>query len=72
MPLPSALKISGIARVPQMYLIMWTSVLPSSLSGVRTLVVKNAMAVQVSGLAFLGGVQSLGRKVVKLHSLVGL
>jgi len=36
-----------------MYLIKWTSLVQSSLSGACTLVVKNMMAVQVSGLALL-------------------
>jgi hypothetical protein len=50
MPLQLALKIIGIVRVPLMYLLMWTNLVQSSLSGSRTLVVKNAIAVQVSGL----------------------
>jgi hypothetical protein len=33
-----------------MYLIKWTNLFQSSLSGARTLVVRNAIAVQVSGL----------------------
>jgi hypothetical protein len=52
-PLQLALKISGIVRVPLMYLIMWTNLVQSSLSGSRTLVVNNAIAVQVYGLACL-------------------
>jgi hypothetical protein len=55
MPLPLALSISGIVRVrvPLMYLIKWTNLFQSSLSGARTLVVRNAIAVQVSDLARL-------------------
>jgi hypothetical protein len=53
MPLPLALTISSIIQVPLMYLIMWTNLVQSSLSGSRTLIVKNAIAVQVSGLARL-------------------
>ena len=53
MPLPLALKIRGIVRVPLMYLIRWTILVQSSLSGSRTLVVKNAITVQVSGLSQL-------------------
>jgi hypothetical protein len=36
-----------------MYFIKWTILVLSSLSGGRTLVVKNAIEVQVSGLALL-------------------
>jgi hypothetical protein len=36
-----------------MYLTNWTNLFQSSLSGARTLVVRNAIAVQVSGLARL-------------------
>jgi hypothetical protein len=53
MPLPLALSISGIVRVPFMFLIKWTNLFQSSLSGARTLVVRNVIAVQVSGLARL-------------------
>jgi hypothetical protein len=53
MPLPLALMISGIVRVPLMYLIKWTNLFQSSLSGAPTLVVRNMIAVQVSGLARL-------------------
>jgi hypothetical protein len=48
--LPLALQISGIVRVPLMYLIRWNNLVHSSLSGSRTLLVKNTIAVQVSGL----------------------
>ena len=53
MPLPLALRIRGIDRVPLRYFMRWLSFFQSSLSGARTLVVRNAMAVQVSGLARL-------------------
>jgi hypothetical protein len=53
MPLPLALRISGIVRVPMMYLIKWTNSFQSSLPGARTLVVRNASVVQLSGLARL-------------------
>jgi hypothetical protein len=53
MPLPLALKISDIVRVPLIYLSRWTNLVQSSLSGSRTVVVKNAITVQVSGLACL-------------------
>jgi hypothetical protein len=53
MPLPLTLRISGIVRVPMMYLIKLTNLFQSSLSGARTLVVRNTIAVQVSGLARL-------------------
>jgi hypothetical protein len=53
MPLPLALNISGTLWVPLMYLIRWTNLVQSSLSGSHTLVVQNAIAVQVSGLARL-------------------
>jgi hypothetical protein len=53
MPLPLALKISGILQVPMMYLIKWTNLFQLSMPGDRTLVVRNAIAVQVSGLARL-------------------
>jgi hypothetical protein len=49
-PLPLALRISGIVRVPLMYLIKWTKLFQLSMSGAHTLVVRNAIAVQVSGL----------------------
>jgi hypothetical protein len=52
-PLPLALRISGIVQVPLMYLIRRTSLVQFSLSGVHTLIVKNAITVQVSGLAGL-------------------
>jgi hypothetical protein len=51
MPLPLALKISGIVRVPLMCLIRWTNLVQPSLSGAHPLVVRNAIAVQVSYLA---------------------
>jgi hypothetical protein len=53
MPLPLSLRISGIMRAPLMYLIKWTNLVQSSLSGAHTLVVKNTIAVQVSDLARL-------------------
>jgi hypothetical protein len=53
MPLPLALRISDIVQVPLMYLIKWTNLFQSSLSGARTLVVRNAIEVQVSGMARL-------------------
>jgi hypothetical protein len=53
MPLPLACRMSGIVRVPLMYLIKWTNLFQSSVLGARTLVVRNAIAVQVSGLARL-------------------
>jgi hypothetical protein len=40
-------------RLPLRYFIRWVSLFQSSLSGARTLIVKNARAVQVSGLALL-------------------
>ena len=46
-------RIKGNVRVPLRYLIRWTNFPQSSLSGARTLAVKNAMEVQVSGLALL-------------------
>ena len=49
-PLPLALRISGSVRVPLMYLIMWTILSQLSRSGAQTLVIRNATAVQVSGL----------------------
>jgi hypothetical protein len=52
-PLPLSLKISGIIRVSLMYLIRWTNLVQPSVSGSRTLIVKNAITVQVSGLARL-------------------
>jgi hypothetical protein len=55
MPLPLSLRISGIVQVNLMYLIKWTNLVQSSLSGARTIVVNNMIeiAVQVSGLAHL-------------------
>jgi hypothetical protein len=53
MPLPLALSISDIVRVPLMYLIKWTNLFQSSLSGACTLVVGNAITVQVSDMARL-------------------
>jgi hypothetical protein len=50
MPLQLALSISGMVRVPLMYLIKWTKLFQSSLLGAHTLVVRNAIALQVSGL----------------------
>ena len=49
-PLPLALRVRGSVRVPLMYLIKSTSLDQSSLSGAHTIIVKNAMAMQVSGL----------------------
>jgi hypothetical protein len=53
MPLPLALSISDIVQVPLMYLIKWTNLFQMSLSGAHTLVVRNVIAMQVSGLARL-------------------
>jgi hypothetical protein len=53
MPLPLSLRTSGIVRAPLMYLIKCTNLFQLSLSGARTLVVRNASAVQVSDLARL-------------------
>jgi hypothetical protein len=53
MPPPLALRISGIVRVPLMHLTKWTNLFQSSFLGAHTLVVRNAIAVQVSGLARL-------------------
>jgi hypothetical protein len=53
MPLPVALGISSIVRVPLIYLIKLNNLFQSSLSGARTLVVRNVIAVQVSILARL-------------------
>jgi hypothetical protein len=58
-----ALKISGIMRVPLMYLIKSTIFVQSSLSGARTLIVKNATAVQVFGLALLVAYKVLATKL---------
>ena len=44
------LRISGSVRVPLMYFIMWTNLAQLSRSGDRTIVVRNATAVQVSDL----------------------
>ena len=52
-PLPLVLRISGSVRMPLVYLIMWTNLAQLSRLGARTLVVRNATAVQVSGLASL-------------------
>ena len=52
-PLPLELRISGSVRVPLMYLIMLTILAQFYQSGAQTLVVRNATAVQVSGLARL-------------------
>jgi hypothetical protein len=67
MSLPLALTVSGIARVPMMYLIRWTNLVQISLSAYHTIVVTNAIAVQVSGLDHLVG---FCHQVVELHSLV--
>jgi hypothetical protein len=57
-------------HVPLRYFIRLTSLLQSSLSAACTLVVKNAIAVQVSDLAHLVAYSvCLGHQVVKLHSL---
>ncbi len=50
---PLALRIRGSVRVPLRYFIRWTSLFQSSLWGACTLVVKNAIAVQVLVLAHL-------------------
>ena len=49
-PLRLDLRISGIVRMPLMYLIMWTILAQWSRLGARTLVVRNTIAMQVSGL----------------------
>jgi hypothetical protein len=53
MPVPLALRISGSVRMPLRYFIRWVSLFQLSLLGARTLIVKNAIAVQVLGLARL-------------------
>jgi predicted lysophospholipase L1 biosynthesis ABC-type transport system permease subunit len=53
MPLPLALNISGIVRVPMMFLIRWTNLVQSSLSGSLTLIDNNAITVQESSLGCL-------------------
>ena len=50
-PPPLALKVRGNFLVPLMYFIRWVNLDQSSVSGSLTLVVRNAIAVQVSGLA---------------------
>ena len=49
-PLPLALRISGSMRMPLMYLIMWAILAHLSSYSALTIVVRNATAVQVSGL----------------------
>jgi hypothetical protein len=53
MPVPLALRIRGRMHVPLRYFIRWTSFLQSSLLGAHTLIIMNAIAVQVLGLAHL-------------------
>jgi hypothetical protein len=53
MSLPLALRISSIIQVPMIYLIKCTNLFQSSLSGDRTLVVRNVSALQVSDMACL-------------------
>jgi hypothetical protein len=53
MPLPSAFRIRGSLLVPLRYFIKCDIFFQPSVSGARTLVVRNAMDVQVSGLARL-------------------
>jgi hypothetical protein len=53
MPVPLSLRIRGRVRVPLRFFIRWVSLFQSSLSGARTLIFKNAIAVQVSSLAHL-------------------
>jgi hypothetical protein len=53
MPVPLELRISGSMRMPLRYFIRWDSLFQLSLSGACTLVIKNAIAVQVLGLALL-------------------
>jgi hypothetical protein len=53
MSVPLALRISGSMLVPLRYFIRWTSFLQSSLSGAHTLIIKNAIAMHVSGVACL-------------------
>ena len=72
MPLPLALKISGIFLVPLMYFIRWTNLAQSSLSGSRTRVVRNAIAVHVSGLALLVAYRALATKLWNSTALSGL
>ena len=50
-PLPLALRVSGSVRMPLMYCIKWTSLDRSLSSGACNVILKNAMAMQVSGRA---------------------
>ena len=52
-PLPLALRISGSVRLPLMCLIVWTNLAQSYRSCAQTILVRNATAVKVSGLACL-------------------
>ena len=52
-PLPLELRVSENFCVPMIYTITCTNLYLYSLSGARTLVFRNEMAVQVSGLAIL-------------------
>ena len=53
MPAPLALRIRGSIKVLQVHFIECTDLIQSSSLGSCTLAVKNAMDVQVSGLAHL-------------------
>ena len=53
MPLPLSLRISGGFLVTLIYFIIWTNLAQSPLSGSLTLLVRNLIVVQVSGLARL-------------------
>jgi hypothetical protein len=52
-PVPLELRIRGKVQVPLIYRIRWMSLAQSSLSGARTVVVRNETAMQVSSLARL-------------------
>jgi hypothetical protein len=69
MPLPLALTISGIVRVPLMYLIRWTELVQSSLSVSSFLIVKSAIVVQVSGLARLMAYKVIATRLWNYTSL---
>ena len=58
--LPLTLRISGSMRMPLTYIIMWTILAQLSMSGAQTLVIRNAISVQVSRIY---------HHVVKLHSI---
>ena len=52
-PLPLALRVSGILRLPLMYHIRCTNLAQQSSLGAHNLIVRNTMAMQVSGLDLL-------------------